>query len=317
MIMFEHISIYSGAFCPFFFLRVDEAIIVSKSFEQYWMERRVKSEYIKYFVAGTIHPQLRGVFNSTLTKVTDEWVVEMRKLDVVYLAVVVGILQQESFYLADLTSFEKYRKIELEYAAKIPDAMVMRLGNLRRNNVMLHTMLTSKSGLAVLNAARDTLENLMQYSVSFHHHGTFVYCFLTCIAFTSVDLLAPSIPAESVKLAVVTIESMIAKLKLIKHHSYFGKFGTMLMDVARFHLIKAKAKSIRPIKRIMNLKDVKPKIQPGGELGLIGAMCCALIGLSSHDDNTRRLNSRRAQSMFSEMGSPTLEKWAVGELRYQ
>ncbi|KAJ3214086.1 hypothetical protein HDU67_002086 [Dinochytrium kinnereticum] len=306
-----------GGLVKLYYLNINEAIEDVKNFEEYWQERRVKVEYVKIFTAAGPYSFYTGSLKRNTLRLTDDWIAEMRKVDGMMLAGAVGPVQAECFWNGNVTAFEKYHKIELEYAEKVPESVLLRIGNLRKGNVLIRKMLYDEPAGSIFSAAKDVIDSLLTLSITIHHHATFMYCFLASIAFTAVDYTSPTISKEALKLASTSLETIRKRLSRIRKYSCNAMLSEAICIVIHCHILGVKHKSVLPIRRLLKSKVIKGRIQMGDQLCMIGAMGCALIGLSSSDATESRLNITRAQTMFHEMEAPTLERWVAGQLRFR
>ncbi|KAJ3213660.1 hypothetical protein HDU67_002622 [Dinochytrium kinnereticum] len=298
-----------------FYAKINESLRLMREFEEYCREKRARSEYLKSFVPAGTYAIYKGDLYSTRRRFTDALMEEIKGLDISWLIGIVGTAQMECFITEDIANFEKYHAVETEFASRVPNTMMARIGNNPQLNILMRLILSGESTSLIFTACQSTLESLLRMRDASNFHVTLMTCLVSCVA-SSVLTTGSKLERHKVKALVCATSEIRRRLKPQAKLTVVGKISTTLCSTTIFYLQGIRRRAVPLIRRLMSRRMVKDKIGAGGELCLIGATCCALIALSSFEENEVRVNRSRAISMFSEMRAPLLVRWAAGQLQF-
>ncbi|KAJ3108176.1 hypothetical protein HDU97_002088 [Phlyctochytrium planicorne] len=301
-----------------FFCKVSEGIRITGEYEKYCLERRINYEIYAAIVISSVCPLYAGDLFASRRKVTESLLSDMRRISVFWLSCFMSNLQLECFFCRDTLNYQKYNAIEKEFESQVVEAFKIRAGSSSKIGTIVGKLMQESNAEDVMKATKDALDAILSVSVSVSHHMSTMTSLVSCIACTSLAYFfrskLSSIP--QLKDLITTISTFIVKLEPLARHAFTGRFAKTLCIVGRLHLMNARTKCVKIIRKFMKHPELKDRLGIGGEASFVGAICCALIGLSSSNENEARLNTNRAVDMFQGMKARRLVDWAEREMKF-
>ncbi|KAJ3214085.1 hypothetical protein HDU67_002085 [Dinochytrium kinnereticum] len=305
------------------FGRTRDAVAMVGVTEEYWTERRVKFEVYKTYVSFGVFSIYFGDLLALKHRLTDELLTDMRNTDMSWFCATVAVAQHPCFLRNDFEAFQHYREIYQLYGGVIPLAVKIRMGSSVMLSDLMALIMGGCSAETVVCAAQETMREAMDVTITSNHHLAFFLALTVCVACTSAccnkqALASGPIDSNGLTRSMVScINECCKRLRSLAKFSFSGYFSVVMLSTAKYHLLGKASNCVKIVRRFMKHKEYQGKLNMSGDLCFVGAFCCAIISLSSHEAGEVRGNFNRALQMFGEMGADLMQKWVRKEIRFK